>query len=142
MPEKTGFATKLAIFVSVLAIFISSITLYRLYVGKQQESLSANTIDFTSNFGNYKPINVKTRDGSTVTLKGIATFDLITVQEHYVLKDIDRDFVYRQLKAICEAEVIRHYESDVKQSTETVNKIKYNMERVGISVKDFESEVR
>jgi len=142
MPEKTGFATKLAIFVSILAIFISSITLYRLYVSNTQDSLSENTIDFTSNFGKYNPINVKTRDGATVTLKGIATFDMVTVQEHYVLKDIDRDFVYRQLKAICEADVIKRYESDMKRSTESVDKIKSNMDRVGITVKDFESEVR
>jgi hypothetical protein len=142
MPEKTGFATKLAIFVSILAIFISSITLYRMYVSNQQDLLSQTTIDFGSNFGKYNPINVKTRDGATVTVKGVATYDVVIIQEHYVLKNIDRDFVYRQLKAICEAEVIKRYEADMKRSTESIDKIKYNMDRVGITVKDFELEVR
>lgn len=142
MPEKTGFATKVAIFVSILAIFISSITLYRLYIGDKQDSLSENTIDFTSNFGKYNPITVKTRDGAKVTVKGVATYDLIIIQERYAKKDIDRDYVYRQLKAICEAEFIKHYGSDVKRTSYAVDKIKTNMNRVGITVKDFESEVR
>lgn len=98
-------------------------------------------IDFSSNFGHYTPINAKSRDNTIVTVKGVASYDITIVQEHYVLKDIDRDFVYRQLKAICEAEIGKHYGSEMKQSSDALNKIKYNMDRVGITVNKFELEV-
>ena len=142
MNDKMGFGTKVAIFVSILAIFISSITLYRMYVSKSQDDLAPNAIDFTSNFGKYTPISANSADGTLVVVKGVVTYDIDIVKRRYVLGNIDKDFVYRQLKAICEAQILKRYASEMKQSDETINKIKSEMDVNGISVFQLNLEIR
>lgn len=123
----------------VIVVLIVSISFY--IRRDPNDSLPENTIDFTSNSGKYPSFEVGYKDSNTVKITGRIVYDIFTVHEHFNLKNIDRDFVYRQVKSYCEANIIKVSYSEFKYSKlQVMNKIGYDLNRVGINVVSMDAE--
>jgi hypothetical protein len=95
----------------------------------------------TDSAGKYPSFSVNFKDSNSVIINGRIVYDIFTVHEHFNLKTIDRDFVYRQLKSYCEANLIKVPYTEFQYSQKQVlDKIGYDLNRVGILVTEMSFE--
>jgi len=129
-------------FIITSIIIVIAIVSISLYINRDpNNSLPETVIDFTTDAGKYPSFSVNFKDSNSVTINGRIVYDIFTVHEHFNLKTIDRDFVYRQLKSYCEANLIKVSYTEFQYSRKQVlDKIGYDLNRVGIMVTEMSFE--